>query len=217
MTAHDVSNEPRSRRALLAGLLGGAGVWAASLVSQAARALAAAGDPIRMGRLNKASSTATTLQTKTSAAAYQVTQIGGGAAVKGVATNGRSIMGVAGHDGTGVWAYSPDHYGVHAECPDGEAIYAHSNHTAITAISGTKGLDVMASKVGIHAWGGERAAEFEGPILLTGVQDMMIQGSAPAAPIGAVARFFARDDGSGKMQICVRFPTGAVQVIATEP
>ena len=46
---------------------------------------------------------------------------------------------------------------------------------------------------------------------------MLIQGSAPAAPIGATARFFARDNGSGKMQICVRFPTGAVQVLATEP
>ena len=166
MTAQEISNEPRSRRALLAGLLGGAGVWAASLVSQAAPALAAAGDPIRMGRLNKASSTATTLQTKTSAAAYQVTQIGGGAAVKGVATNGRAIMGVAGSDGTGVWAYSPDHYGVHAECPDGVAIYGHSGHIAIHAIGGTKGIDTSGSQVGIHAWGGVRAAEFEGPIFL---------------------------------------------------
>lgn len=39
----------------------------------------------------------------------------------------------------------------------------------------------------------------------------------PAAPSANRARFFARDNGSGKTQFCVRFPSGAVQVIATEP
>lgn len=43
------------------------------------------------------------------------------------------------------------------------------------------------------------------------------QASDPAAPGANAVRFFARDNGSGKTQICARFPTGAVQVIATEP
>ena len=49
-------NRVRSRRALLAGALGGLGVWAASAIGRVAPAEAEAGDPIRMGRLNKASS-----------------------------------------------------------------------------------------------------------------------------------------------------------------
>ena len=39
----------------------------------------------------------------------------------------------------------------------------------------------------------------------------------PPAPAVNAARLFVRDGGSGKTQLCVRFATGAVQVIATEP
>ena len=41
--------------------------------------------------------------------------------------------------------------------------------------------------------------------------------SDPAAPATNSARLYARDNGSGKTQLVVRFPTGAVQVLATEP
>lgn len=39
----------------------------------------------------------------------------------------------------------------------------------------------------------------------------------PAAPAANQAVVYARDDGGGKTQLCVRFATGAVQVLATEP
>jgi hypothetical protein len=39
----------------------------------------------------------------------------------------------------------------------------------------------------------------------------------PSAPSANSAAIYTRDNGSGKSQLCVRFPTGAVQVIATEP
>lgn len=39
----------------------------------------------------------------------------------------------------------------------------------------------------------------------------------PAAPAANQAVVFARDNGAGKTQLCVRFNTGAVQVLATEP
>ena len=39
----------------------------------------------------------------------------------------------------------------------------------------------------------------------------------PAAPSANEARLYAKDNGSGKTQLVVRFPTGAVQVLATEP
>lgn len=39
----------------------------------------------------------------------------------------------------------------------------------------------------------------------------------PGAPAANTARLFVRDNGAGKTQLCVRFATGAIQVIATEP
>lgn len=39
----------------------------------------------------------------------------------------------------------------------------------------------------------------------------------PAAGASNTARLYSRDNGSGKTQLCVLFPTGAVQVLATEP
>lgn len=41
--------------------------------------------------------------------------------------------------------------------------------------------------------------------------------SDPAAPAANRVRFYTRDNGAGKTQVVARFPTGAVQVIATEP
>lgn len=41
--------------------------------------------------------------------------------------------------------------------------------------------------------------------------------SDPVAPSANEAKLFVRDNGSGKTQLCVRFATGAIQVISTEP
>jgi hypothetical protein len=45
----------------------------------------------------------------------------------------------------------------------------------------------------------------------------MTEQSDPAAPAANKSLLYTRDNGSGKTQIVARFPTGAVQVIATEP
>ena len=47
--------------------------------------------------------------------------------------------------------------------------------------------------------------------------DLPEQASDPAAPAANNAIIFTKDNGSGKTQLVVRFATGAVQVIATEP
>jgi hypothetical protein len=39
----------------------------------------------------------------------------------------------------------------------------------------------------------------------------------PAAPAANRGRLYFRDNGAGKTQLAVRFPSGAVQVLATEP
>lgn len=47
--------------------------------------------------------------------------------------------------------------------------------------------------------------------------EMTEQASAPAAPGANRGRLYLIDNGGGKTQLCIRFSTGAVQVIATEP
>lgn len=208
----------RSRRALLAGALGGLGVLVAGAAARLEPTAAAAGDPIRMGRLNKASGTSTTVQTSTSKPAFRAVQLGGGNAIRAEATTGRAVMAVAGSGGTGVWASSPDHYAVHAECPNGTGVLATSgNETAIVASGARVGVEAFGSEAGIRASGTQRAGEFWGHIFLSGHQDMVPQVAEPPAPLGATVRLFVRDNGSGKSQLCVRFSTGAVQVLATQP
>lgn len=41
--------------------------------------------------------------------------------------------------------------------------------------------------------------------------------TAPASPPADTARLFVQDNGAGKTQLMVLFPTGAAQIIATEP
>lgn len=42
-------------------------------------------------------------------------------------------------------------------------------------------------------------------------------GADPTAPATNNAIIYAKDNGSNKTQVCIRFPTGAVQMIATNP
>jgi hypothetical protein len=48
-------------------------------------------------------------------------------------------------------------------------------------------------------------------------QEMISVGLDPPAPTAGRARLFLRDTGAGKTQFCVRFATGPIQVLATEP
>ena len=248
------ASKPSSRRALLAGALGGLAAWAASTAARVSPAEAAAGDPIRMGRLNKASDTSTTVQSKTSKAVLQAMQLGGGTALRGEAASGRGVMGVAGSDGTGVWAYSPNHYGVYAKSDSGIAVEAVAGPAgaAIGAVN-EAGLAISAYTNGGTAIQATNESEGGGSALvgrITGVPGFFsgaaVWGSTPGTAYAWAGRFdghvqiskdlhllptqvdsnddqvsganlFARQNMSGKVELCVVFPTGPVQVIATEP
>lgn len=45
----------------------------------------------------------------------------------------------------------------------------------------------------------------------------LLERTDPAAPAANIGLLYMRDNGSGKTQLVARFPTGAIQVIATEP
>jgi hypothetical protein len=136
-----VPTPPRTRRALLAGALGGLAAWAAAAAARADPTAAAAGDPIRMGQINSPGGRTTTLQMAGgSGAAMRVVQGGGGSAVRAESTSGRAVQARAGSDGTGVWAYSPDHYGVYAQTDSGVAVRAEAWGAGGTAVTGGSDL-----------------------------------------------------------------------------
>jgi hypothetical protein len=51
-------------------------------------------------------------------------------------------------------------------------------------------------------------------VLVNGYSELVEIGT-PSAPPANHARLFVRDNGSGKTQLCVRFPSGAAKVLAT--
>jgi hypothetical protein len=81
-------SRPRSRRALLAGLAGGAGAFVASAFGRLGSTRAAAGDPLILGTTNFAGSSATRLSASSSGGAFWMTQNGSGSGVRGEATIG---------------------------------------------------------------------------------------------------------------------------------
>lgn len=67
-----------------------------------------------------------------------------------------------------------------------------------------------ATSFNIFSAGAASKNKFEGLLELSEISD-------PAAPAANNTRLYCRDNGSGKTQIVAVFPTGVVQVIATEP
>jgi hypothetical protein len=196
----------RSRRALLAGGVGGFTMGIAALLGRANPVAAAAGDPIRMGQFNRAGSTMTTLQANHSEPALRVVQNGAAyAAVSGIARVSGS--GVHGGGSPGVRGFSEGSGpGVYGECQFGDGIFGFSDDV------GVHGNALFGKGVFGESFGGY-AGYFDGKTYV-GMLDM--PESTPAPPPDGQVRLFARDNGSGKAQLCVQFATGGPIVLATE-
>lgn len=93
--------------------------------------------------------------------------------------------------------------------------------------STTSGIDTTLRREGVQAFNTDTSTFQAWHLYAT--HSMEIRGvdgngyvqleSQTAAPSGSASksRLFSRDNGSGKQQFCVQFPTGAVQVLATQP
>ena len=201
----------RSRRALLAGGVGGFTMGIAALLGRANPVAAAAGDPIRMGQFNRAGSTMTTLQANQSETALRVVQNGHNGpfagAVSGFARgDGSGVRGIS-ESGTGVRGFSDGSGpGVYGECQFGDGIFGFSDDV------GVHGNALFGKGVFGESDGGY-AGYFDGKTYV-GMLDM--PESTPAPPPDGQVRLFARDNGSGKAQLCVQFATGGPIVLATE-
>lgn len=79
---------------------------------------------------------------------------------------------------------------------------------------------VSASTSPHHAQGHDHTSADSSGVLTADEHDSYseyVEIADPAAPAANKARLYVKDNGAGKTQLVVRFPTGAVQVLATEP
>ena len=254
------ANKVRSRRAVLAGVLGGVGVWVArAFGDRVDPAQAAAGDPIRMGQVNLASGTNTVLQTISSGTAYLVRQNGSGTAIRAESPHGHAGVFETNAELALAHAILARHKGglntpsdfaaIRAESKYTTAISAFSSiSTAITARSGqqvgvfgssrhregvlgsserrngVEGASLDGAGIyghsrngdGIVGRGGRWAARFEGSVLMDGNINFR-ERVTPPVPTADHAQLFLRDNGAGKSQLVVQFPSGAIHVVVTEP
>ena len=226
-----------SRRALLTGALGGIGAWAATAIGRANPVRGAEGEAVVVGG-DYTASTSTGFTTTTAHALYGIS--GSGRAIYGTSDSGvglygqsNSYYGVSGTSGSGVALYGASFatnqpasvgqsngnstgvlgssgVGPAAKAKTGVFGYANQDTTA----TGVRGESVIGVGVRGKATTGY-AGFFDGRVFTTRYYELA-EIATPNAPAANQLRLFARDSG-GKSQLCVRFHTGAVQVIKTEP
>jgi hypothetical protein len=153
--------------------------------------------------------------------------------------------GVSGssYSSTGVYGSSQLSIGVYgfSSATDQPAVRGHSSLGNSTGVQGTSGIPPLTAmgKTGVHGYAtqdssargvvGETtighgihgiatsgfAGYFAGKVYTTKWYEFT-EISAPAAPAANKARLFVRDVGD-KSQLCVRFSSGAIQVLASQP
>lgn len=127
---------------------------------------------------------------------------GGNEGVRGETdlNGGSGVLGIA----SGISGLSS---GVYGACSDSTGYGVRASNTATSGVA-----------YGIYAETSSPtgfAGYFMGRVFTTKFYEL-IEIADPTPPGADRARIFARDIG-GKTQLCVRFPTGVVQVLATEP
>jgi hypothetical protein len=211
----------RSRRALLAGALGGLGAWAASTVVRPTKVPAADGDPVLLGSLDNTESTVTKItNTNSGNALWGV--VPAGAAILGSADNGAGVVGIGGSPSRGAVEGRSSGNGTGELGFSGSGI--NPTAKAKTGVYGFAGQDTGSVGVwgetpaGLAVYGKTSsgyAGYFNGKVYTSQFYELG-EVTSLAAPVANRARLFIRDNG-GKTQLCVRFHTGVVKVLATEP
>jgi hypothetical protein len=165
------------------------------------------------------------------------------AGVRGESTSWFGVHG-KGYAKAGVYGESTSNIGVYgfSSATDQPASrgWSYGNATGVQGVSGTATLPAATAKTGVFGYADQDSSSvgvrgespagfgiygkttgtgfagyFNGKVYSTSFYELA-EIAAPAAPVDHRARLFLRDFG-GKAQLCVRFNTGAVQVLATEP
>jgi hypothetical protein len=220
-----------SRRALLAGALGGIGAWAVSAVGRASPVLGGVDGDVVLGSSANVETLTTKITNSTNANNVLECQSTTGISFRGHSTSGVGVFASSDAD-VGVFAYNS------AAANPAVAAWAISNSTGVLGASGGV-LPTAKAKTGVYGYANQDntasavyglsplgvgirghsasgyAGYFEGRVYTNAFYELG-EVATPAAPLANRARLFVRDNGAGKTQLCVRFHTGAVQIIKTE-
>jgi hypothetical protein len=131
-------------------------------------------------------------------AIYGVNTSGAGVGVLGEAVEGAGVQGM-GTAGAGVWGESTSGNGVVGKSDDANGVWASSETS-----DGLYGFSTSSYAAFLD--GRVRVSEY---IDITAIEN-------PAYPAVTAGRLFIRDNDSDKKELCILFPTGAVQVLSTE-
>ena len=217
-----------SRRALLAGALGGIGAWAASVVGQA-RPVRAEGEIMVVGgTYDTVESTTRLRDTVNGATVFWAHNSLNGTAVRAESKDGFGLVANSGSKAA-VFATSSSALGVIGFSGTSTGIQGSSgslpNPRAKTGVYGTASVDSSSKGVwgnsakghGIHGQADSGwAGYFDGRLFVKKYVELA-EIRTPTAPGSNEARLFIRDNGNGRTQLCVRFHTGSVRVLATQP
>jgi len=246
MTANpDFVSKSPSRRALLASALGAAAATVAALGRPAA-VRAHDPDDVQKGVDNPVLATTSLTNSGNGATALKGQNGLSGIGVWGVSSSGFGVQGSS-TSGVGVYGFSISDTGVigigGGAGPGQPAVLGRGDAGAagVHGISGDPGLAPVAPpKVGVYGYAAQDSnakgvfgettsghavhgaattgfgGYFAGKVYTTKWYELT-EISPPNAPGANKARLFLKDNGSGRTQLCVRFNTGAVQVLATQP
>jgi hypothetical protein len=142
--------------------------------------------------------------------------------VYGASSSGAGLFGVS-VSYVGVYAYSD------ATTQPGSLGWSGGNSSGLQGVSGDS-VPAPKAKTGVYGYANQDstakgvfgesvkgyAGYFAGRVYVSKYQEMA-EIAAPTAPAANKARLFLKDNGSGKTQLCVRFNSGAIQVLATQP
>jgi hypothetical protein len=173
------------------------------------------------------------------------TGVGGSSdSLTGVRGDSGSGFGVWGDSdsGFGVYGTSTSSYGVHgtsssrygvigtSSASDRPAILGRSNGNSTGILGSSGGTPAAKAKTGVYGYAAQDstskglygespagyAGYFAGKVYTTKWYELT-EVNPPAAPGTNRARLFLRDNGNGKTQLCVRFHTETVKVLAVQP
>lgn len=242
---HTPESSSTSRRALLTGAIGGLGALVASAIGRPESATAHDPDDVRLGANNNTTTTTQITNSTNSNSVFQANSSAGGVAIYG-STSGGAGAGVSGYSDAdiGVEGTSNSFVGVQAIsfANDRPASVGWSvgDNTGMQGYSGPASLPASRDNTGVYGYANQTTASrgvwgespkgravqgsstsgfagyFAGKVYTSSFHEMP-EISAPSAPAANKGRLFMRDNGSGKSQLCVRFNSGAVQVLATQP
>ena len=228
-------SRPTSRRALLAGALGGLGAFVASTIGRATEVHATNGDTITVGGAFTGTSSTWISNVAGGDGMHSVSSGAGiglygesssylglsGFSSSGTGTAGTSsasdkpaVLGQSWGSSTGVQGWSNLGSGsAPPAAPAKTGVYGYAAQDTVSV--GVRG----ESPAGLAVYGKTStgyAGYFNGKVFSSQFLELA-EIVTPAAPGGNRGRLFMRDNGAGKTQLCVKFPTGGTVVLATQP